>query len=263
MIEFDRLYCGDCFTIMEQMCNDGIKADAVITDLPYGTTPIHWDSVLPVEQMWSHIHSVVNDDTPILLFGQEPFSSFLRTSNIKEYRYDWYWQKERLTNVFQIKRRPGKVIENIMVFYKKQCKYNPQKTIHDGKPVTNKIGETARFSLTQDANNSMRPTEYIDDGTRFPLQLLRFNRVCRHGKNFHPTEKPVDLMRYLVRTYTNENDLVLDFTMGSGSTCVACVLENRRFIGIDNNQEYVDIAQKRIKENDTGRKRIIDKRFMQ
>lgn len=250
MIEFDRLYCGDCFTIMEQMCNDGIKADAVITDLPYGTTPIHWDSVLPVEQMWSHIHSVVNDDTPILLFGQEPFSSFLRTSNIKEYRYDWYWQKERLTNVFQIKRRPGKVIENIMVFYKKQCKYNPQKTIHDGKPVTNKIGETARFSLTQDANNSMRPTEYIDDGTRFPLQLLRFNRVCRHGKNFHPTEKPVDLMRYLVRTYTNENDLVLDFTMGSGSTCVACVLENRRFIGIDNNQEYVDIAQKRIKEND-------------
>lgn len=245
---YNKLYCDDCFNIMEQMYNENIKVDAIIADLPYGTTPIHWDNILPVEKLWKHIHNIVNDNTPIILFGQEPFSSFLRTSNISEYRYDWYWQKERLTNVFQIKRRPGKVIENIMVFYKKQCKYNPQKTIHEGKPVSNKVSESARFSLTQDLNNTLRPTEYIDDGTRFPLQIIKFNRACRHGKNFHPTEKPVDLMRYLVRTYTDENDLVLDFTMGSGSTCIACALENRRYIGIDNNQQYVDIAQKRIDE---------------
>lgn len=248
MIEYDKLYCDDCFNIMQKMYEQNMKVDAIITDLPYGTTPIHWDNALPVDLMWSHIHNIVNDDTPIILFGQEPFSSFLRTSNINEYKYDWYWQKERLTNVFQIKRRPGKVIENIMVFYKKQCKYNPQKILYKGKPVSNKIGVNARFSVTQDANNTIRPTEYVDDGTRFPLQIIRFNRVCRHGKNFHPTEKPIDLLRYLVKTYTNENDVVLDFTMGSGSTCIACVLENRRYIGIDNNQKYVDIAQQRINE---------------
>ena len=252
MIKVNEIYNDDCFVILEQMRQQNMRVDAIITDIPYGTTPMDWDTQLPNKKMWAAIHGVCNDTTPIVLFGQEPFASFLRMSNIEEYKYDWYWQKERLTNVFQIKRRPGKMIENIMVFYKKQCKYNPIKTIHEGKPVSNKLGDKARFSITQDANNTLRPTEYIDDGTRFPLQLLRFNRISKHGQNFHPTEKPVDLMRYLIRTYTDENDLVLDFTMGSGSTCLAALAENRRYIGIEIDKKYFDVAQQRINEYKQG-----------
>ena len=123
----NKLYNGDCITIMKQLIEEGVKVDCIITDLPYGTTPCPWDVIIPFNEMWDCINKIIKPDGAILLFGQEPFSSLLRSSNIKNYKYDWYWKKERLTNVFQVKRRPGKVVENISVFYKKQPIYNPQK----------------------------------------------------------------------------------------------------------------------------------------
>ena len=172
----------------------------------------------------------------------------LRYSLIEFYKYDWYWEKERLTNVFQVKRRCGKTIENVMVFYKNQPTYNPQKTKYCGKPVTNKIGDNARWSETMSGKDpKTKPFEYIDDGTRHPTQLLKFNRDNPRTL-LHPTQKPIDLLEYLIRTYTNQNETVLDNCMGSGSTGVACLNTNRNFIGIELDQKYYDIAKNRLQE---------------
>lgn len=217
----------------------------ILTDLPYGATPIHWDEIIPSDKMWKQYKRIRKDNTAIVLFGQEPFASQLRLSNIKEYRYDWYWQKERLTNVFQIKRRPGKIIENIMVFYKKQPVYNPQKTKHEGRLVTNKVGDTARFSVAQAGEKLVKPLEYHDDGTRHPLQLLKFNRD-NPRERIHETQKPVELLKYLIKTYTNEGMIVLDSCMGSGSTGVACIETNRNFIGIEKDIDIFNTAKERI-----------------
>ena len=243
-----KLYNGDCITIMNDLVLKGIKVDAIITDPPYGTTPLKWDECVPVDKMWHCLHELSKPNTPIVLFGQEPFSSLLRVSNINEYKYDWYWKKERLTNVFQVKRRPGKIIENISIFYKEQPTYNPQKTKYDGPKRTNKIGETARFSETQKGAGTIKPLEYHDDGTRFPLQIIECNRDSMYDIKYHPTQKPIELMEILVKTYTNEGDWVLDFTMGSGSTGVACANTNRNFIGIELDENYYKIADQRINE---------------
>ena len=231
---------------MKQLIYEGVKVDCIITDLPYGTTPCPWDVIIPFEDMWECINKIIKPNGAVVLFGQEPFSSLLRVSNIKNYKYDWIWKKERLTNVFQVKRRPGKVVENISVFYKKQPTYNPQKTKHEGLLRSNKIGDKAGFSITQSSGGSLKPTEYIDDGTRYPLQIIECNRDSMYDTKFHPTQKPVSLLEYLVKTYTNEGETVLDFTMGSGSTGVACKNLNRKFIGIELNEEYYNISHKRI-----------------
>ena len=198
--------------------------------------------------MWECINRVTKLNGAVVLFGQEPFSSLLRVSNIKNYRYDWIWKKERLTNVFQVKRRPGKVIENISVFYKKQPTYNPQMTIHNGPIRSNKIGENAKFSVTQDNNTSIKPKEYINNGKRYPLELLDRKRNSMYDVKYHPTQKPVELLEYLIKTYTNEGDVVLDFCMGSGSTGVACLNTKRHFIGIEKDENYFEIATKRIND---------------
>lgn len=142
-----ELYNGDCLDVMKSIPDKSI--DMVLCDLPYGSTPLLWDNIIPSEKLWKEYHRICKDNAAIVLFGNEPFASHLRLSNEKEYKYDWYWEKERLTNLFQVKRRCGKTIENIMVFYKNQPTYNPQKSVHEGKIVTNKIGEKARFSSTQ------------------------------------------------------------------------------------------------------------------
>ncbi len=242
----EGLYLGDCLEIMTEIADNSV--DCVICDPPYGTTPITWDKVLSFESLWKEYNRIVKPNGVIVIFSQEPFATYLRMSNIKDYKYDWYWEKERLTNVFQIKKRCGKTVENIVVFYKQQCTYNPQKTEHLGKKVTNKIGENASWSVTQAGYApTTKPFEYEDDGTRYPTQVLRFNRD-NPRKRVHPTQKPVELLAYLVRTYTNEGDLVLDNCMGSGSTGVACKQENRRFIGVEREKEYFDIAKRRIEE---------------
>ena len=240
------LYRGDCLTEMNSI-RDG-SVDMILIDPPYGTTPLHWDNVINFERLWNQLHRVAKPNATIVIFAQEPFASFARMSNIREYRYDWYWEKERLTNVFQVKRRPGKTVENICVFYKEQCIYNPQKHEHLGPPVKNKVGDNARWSVTQSGyNQNTKPFSYNDDGTRHPTQVLRINRD-NPRERLHPTQKPVELLEYLIKTYTNEDMIVLDPTMGSGSTGVACLNTNRNFIGIELDDQYFTVAENRLKE---------------
>ena len=242
------LYHGDCLEVMDELVKKGVKVDAIITDIPYGTTACSWDVVIPFDEMWDRITKLSNPTTPILLFGNEPFSSALRLSNIKNYKYDIYWQKEKPINLFLMKKRFGKVVENICVFYKKQCTYNPQMTIYTGKDKSNipkaSIGELC---------GGKKGIPYVDNGTRYPLQVLKINRDNLLAR-LHPTQKPLELMEYLVKTFTNEGDTVLDFTMGSGTTGVACKNLNRNFIGIELDENYYKIAKERIygKEEERG-----------
>ena len=238
-----QLYNGNCLDILPQLIEDGIKVDAVITDIPYGTTACDWDSVIPLEEMWNCIKGIRKENAAIVLFGNEPFNSYLRVSNISEYKYDIYWQKERATNIFQLKKRPAKVIETINVFYKNQCKYNPQMIKYDGPKRTNKV-KNGKLGVLVDSQNR-KPFEYEDTGFRYPLQIVQFKRDILTS-NLHPTQKPVALMEWLIKTYTDEGDTVLDFTMGSGTTGVACKNLNRNFIGIELDTTYFEVAKNRI-----------------
>ena len=230
---------------MKSLISEGVKVDAVITDPPYGTTSCYWDNVIPFEDMWQCLNQISLETTPKILFGNEPFSSLLRMSNIKQYKYDIYWQKERATNIFQLRKRPGKVIENIMVFYKKQCYYDPQMTVYKGPERKNKIRD-GKIGALMDSSGK-KPFEYKDKGFRYPLQIINFQRDILTS-NLHPTQKPLALMEYLIKTYTKEGDTVLDFAMGSGTTGRACKNLNRNFIGIEINKEYFEIAKERIEE---------------
>lgn len=241
-----KLFQGDCIEIMQELIKEGIKVDAIITDIPYGTTACAWDVVIPFDKMWQCLKGIRKETTPILLFGNEPFNSYLRISNIEEYKYDIYWQKERATNIFQLKKRPAKVIETINVFYNKQCTYNPQMTKHEGPLRTNKI-KNGKLGILVDSQNR-KPNEYHDKGIRYPLQIVQFKRDILTS-NLHPTQKPVELMEYLIKTYSNEGDTILDFTMGSGTTGVACKNLNRNFIGIELDEEYFNIAKDRIEKH--------------
>lgn len=239
----------DCFKLLNQFSDKSI--DCVICDPPYGQTPLEWDKQVDFNLLWKQIDRVCKDNAAVCIFAQEPFASKLRLSNIKNYKYDWYWKKERPTNIFQVKRRPAKYVENICVFYKDQCTYNVQKIEHVGKKVTNKVNGT--FSKTI-AENEITPTEYEDDGTRYPCEILEFKRDVRK-ENLHPTQKPVALLEYLIDVYTNENDLILDMFMGSGSTGVAAIKKKRNFIGIEIDKNYFDIASNRLKNVSDDQKR--------
>jgi DNA modification methylase len=243
-----KLIKGDCLIEMQNIPDKSV--DMICTDLPYGTTDLQWDTVIPFDQMWKELNRIIKDNGAIVLFGQEPFSSALRMSNVKNYKYDCYWQKERPTNIFQLKNRFGKVIETISIFYKKQPKYNPQKTEYNGKLQNNKVGKNGSFSILIDREKT-KPYNYRDDRTRYPLQLIKINRdtIGVKGKNLHPTQKPVALCEYLIKTFTDECDTVLDFTMGSGTTGVACKNLNRNFIGIEMDDKYFEIAKNRIENN--------------
>lgn len=235
------LYLGDCIKEMKKIPDNSI--DCIICDLPYGTTKCSWDIVISFEDLWQEYHRISKPNTAIILFGQEPFSSLLRTSNIEEYKYDIYWEKERLTNINQVKRRVGKTIETISIFYKKQCTYNPQMIPYFGKPRTNKIKNGKLGKLVDD--NEKRPKEYIDNGLRYPTQVWKFQRDCLKS-NLHPTQKPLALLEELVKTYSNVGDTILDNCMGSGTTGVACKKLDRNFIGIELKENYFDIAYNRI-----------------
>ena len=238
------LYLGDCIDVMQNLIDSNIRVDAIITDIPYGTTKCCWDNIIPMSEMWNKIKNIRRgDNTPILLFGQEPFSSILRISNLPEYKYDIYWEKERATNIFQLKKRPAKVIENVSVFYKKQPTYNPQMVEYNGIKRTNKVRNGKLCGLIDNGNKKVY--EYNDNGLRYPSQIIKFRRDILKS-NLHPTQKPLALMEYLVNTYTNDGDIVLDFTMGSGTTGLACKNLNRDFIGIEINEDYFNIAKKRI-----------------
>lgn len=241
MLELNQVYFEDCLVGMSKI--DDKSIDFICTDLPYGSTKCSWDIVIPFEKLWEQYNRIIKNNGAIVLFGQEPFSSFLRLSNLENYKYDWYWQKERLTNIFQVKRRPGKVIETISVFYKEQCIYNPQKTIHSGPLRSNKI-KNGKLGKLVDSNNG-KPNEYKDNGLRNPIEILPFKRDILTS-NLHPCQKPLALCEHLIKTYTNEGNLILDNTCGSGTTCLAAKNLNRNFIGFENDKEYYKIACNRI-----------------
>lgn len=232
---------GDCLIEMNNIPDKSV--DLILTDLPYETTDCAWDILIPFEPMWKQYHRVIKSNGAIVLFGQEPFSSALRLSNLSEYKYDWYWQKERLTNIFQVKSRPGKVIETISVFYKEPPTYNVTKTLYEGTRRSNKIGK-GKLGKLVDNNNSI-PTEYVDDGTRYPIQLINFKRDILTS-NLHPTQKPVKLLEFLINIYTNEGETVLDSCSGSGSTGIACINTNREYILIEKDKDIFEIGSKRI-----------------
>lgn len=218
--------------------------DLVLTDPPYGTTACKWDSVIPFEPMWEQLHRVAKKNTAIVLFGSEPFSSALRMSNIKRYKYDWVWDKVRPSG-FQLARiMPMKRHELVSVFCCGSVPYIPQKEKRD-KPVKGKVASKSESS----------PLKYSDGVTRIytdknPQSILEYYKGS-DGAYVHPTQKPVALLEYLIRTYTNEGETVLDFTMGSGSTGVACVNTGRKFIGIELDEHYFGIAQERISNAQT------------
>lgn len=227
---------------MKQIPNGSI--DAIITDPPYGTTACKWDSVIPFELMWEQLNRIIKPNGAIVLFGSEPFSSSLRMSNIKNYRYDWIWEKTKATGFQNSKIQPMRKYENISVFYKHKPTYNPQGLIKKQDTKTNVRSGNIKNEHGFNTYKGKNPNaEY----TNYPINIIKFKNASVKG-HLHPTQKPTALMEYLIKTYTNENETVLDFTMGSGSTGVACLNTNRKFIGIEMDNNYFDIATKRIKE---------------
>lgn len=226
--------------------------DAIITDSPYGTIACKWDSVIDFNLMWEQLNRIIKPNGAIVLFGSEPFSSALRMSNIKNYKYDWIWHKNQPSGQFNASKMPMKAYETISVFYKEQPTYNPQmiqRTEKELKRLSHKsVKGVSKNSVYGDINR--KSLNRYENTTKYPRNVITeikcvFNRSKE--KVAHPTQKPVALMEYLIKTYTNENETVLDFTMGSGSTGVACKNTNRNFIGIEQDENYFNIATDRIK----------------
>ena len=235
-----ELWHGDCLELMKNIPDGSV--DLVLSDLPYGTTRNKWDSIIPLDSLWEQYKRVIKDNGAIVLFSAEPFTSLLITSNIQWFRYDLIWSKTQGSDFLNANRKPLRSHENICVFYKKQPTYNPQKT--DGKPYKAKSGETTSSNFGKFNGNHHTENK---DGKRYPLSVLRFSGEHNRGKQ-HPTQKPTDLLEYLIKTYTNEGEIVLDNSMGSGSCGVACANTNRNFIGIELDEGYFNIAKKRIEE---------------
>ena len=240
---------GDCLELMKEIPDKSI--DLILCDLPYGTTACKWDNVIPFEPLWEQYNRVIKDNGAIVLFGSEPFSTRLRMSQINEYKYDWIWIKNNCTGFAHSKNMPMKKCELISVFSKapighvsqlgdKRMVYNPQGIIYEEKVKT--------VNRHKDSILGARPNQCgkkYKSCSNLPTNILEFSR---DKDTVHPTQKPVELLEYLIKTYTNEGEIVLDNCMGSGSTCVACVNTNRHYIGFELDPQYYDIACKRLDE---------------
>lgn len=253
-----EIYKGDCLEVMDKLIEQGVKVDAIITDPPYGTTACKWDSVIPFDAMWERLNKLIKPNGAIVLFGSEPFSSQLRCSNLKNYKYDWIWEKSKCSNFPHAKNMPLKFHENIIVFSRgkighisqlkeKRMIYNPQ-----GIKKVDKTWERKRkYDKGDNGHHLVREShklKRIIEFENFPTTIIKIGNSNNNERKFHPTQKPVSLLMYLVRTYTNENEVILDFTMGSGSTGVACMLTDRKFIGVELDDKYFEIAENRLKE---------------
>ena len=230
---------GNCLEVMKDIPDNSI--DAIITDPPYGTTACKWDSVIDFDLMWEQLNRIIKPNGAIVLFGSEPFSSALRMSNIKNYKYDIIWDKVLHSNPLIAKKQPLSAHENISLFYKKQPTYNPQMV---GEIDNTLIRKGDKIHRTETKGAKTHTISKNKTGKRYPKKILTIANTKRGG--LHPTQKPVELMEYLIKTYTNENETVLDFTMGSGSTGVAAKNLNRNFIGIEMDDNYFNIAKERI-----------------
>lgn len=243
----DTIICGDCLEIMPQIPDKSV--DMVLADLPYGTTKLKWDSLIPLEPLWCELSRITKDDSALVFTASQPFTTTLISSNIEQFRYEWIWCRRRMANFLTAKYQPMKIHENILVFsnapatYTKRglwLRYNP--IMKEGKPYSrkglagDKYGKYGAALLQQTSNN----------GTRYPLSIIEFKN--ENNKRYHTTQKPPALFEYLIRTYTNEGDTVLDPTCGSGTTAVACKRSDRHYICIEKEADYCAIAEKRLKE---------------
>ena len=235
-----ELWQGDCLELMNDIPEKSV--DCIITDLPYGTTQCKWDTIIPFEPLWKQYNRIIKDNGAIVLFGTEPFSSHLRLSNLKNYKYDWIWDKVKGTGFLNAKRQPMRNHELISVFYKKQCTYNPQKTYGKKKKKSYRSKD-----LQTDVYGEMKNDYTYESTERYPRSIQVFSTDTQNS-SLHPTQKPVALIEYLIKTYTKDGELVFDSCMGSGTTGVACINTNRRFIGIELDNNYFEIAKNRISE---------------
>lgn len=257
---------GDCLELMKEIPTGSV--DMILCDLPYGITACKWDRTIPFEPLWEQYKRIIKDNGAILLFGSQPFTTTLISSNLKDFRYEWIWEKQAPSNFWGAKYAPLKYHENICVFSKGKHNYYPQKykvlEFEDIEKMNNrqlknlfKTRDYDRFGKVdrrKTVNNRWQNKEThlgtylkvrsVDDGYRFPKSVLKINKSI--NKNVHPTQKPVALLEYLIKTYTNEGDIVLDNCMGSGSTGVACINTNRSFIGYELDEKYFEIAKKRL-----------------
>jgi site-specific DNA-methyltransferase (adenine-specific) len=240
-LELNRIYQRDCL-------NDGGMAlipdksiDMILCDLPYGTTRNKWDSIIPLDTLWAQYERVIKDNGAIVLTAQTPFDKVLGASNLKLLKYEWIWEKDRASGHLNAKKAPMKAHENVLVFYKKLPTYHPQMTM--GHKPSNTSGKRKK-----ETTNYGKFENLITGGqtTRYPRSVQKFNVVNSQHGIVHPTQKPVALFEYLIRTYTDENDIVLDNCMGSGTTAVAALNTDRKFIGFETEPAYIEIANKRI-----------------
>ena len=235
-----KLYRGDCLEVMDGLIALGVKFDAIITDPPYGTTRCKWDSIIPLDEMWNRLNKLIKPNGAIVLFGNEPFTSQLICSNLKGFKYRWDWNKRIPSGMSYAKYRPMQQTEDISVFTKngEKTTYNPQMIKRD-KPIKGGGIGKSDSAFTRTYKPLKKTYEYKN-----PVTLIEFDKI-RKGA-IHPTQKPVELLEYLIKTYTNEGDLVLDFTCGSGSTGVACLNTGRRFVGVELDEKYFNIAKERL-----------------
>lgn len=233
-----ELINGDCLVEMDKIADKSVNL--ILCDLPYGSSVCKWDTILPYDKLWKHYNRILADKGNIILFGTGLFAYSLALSNTKLFRYELIWQKSKCGSPFSAKYMPMKKHENILVFGNPAAVYNPQMT----------VGEPYKRKWTPNKINNMKfgikGVETNNEGTRHPISILNFPQKWRRQDQVHPTQKPTELLEYLIKSYSNENDLVLDNCMGSGSTGVACINTNRNFIGIELNNEFFEIAKNRI-----------------
>jgi len=241
-----KLIQGDCLEIMKDI--DSESVDFILTDPPYGTTACKWDAIIPLEPMWEQLKRVIKPNGAIVMTAAQPFTSKLIMSNVKMFRYCWVWDKVISSNHMNAKKMPMKGFEDVCVFYKKLPTYNPQ--METGTPFKDSRNNTNGERFPDEVHGSKPyPVEQVNKGTRYPRGFIK--ESARNNKPIHPTQKPVALMEYLIKTYTNENETVLDFTMGSGTTGVACAKTRRNFIGIELDETYFNIAKERLENKVT------------
>ena len=247
-IKNGRFYLGDCLEVMKEI-PDGV-VDMILCDLPYGTTACKWDSIIPFEPLWEQYSRIIKPNGAIVLTASQPFTSALVMSNIKMFKYCWIWYKNGVTNVANAKKMPMRNYEDVCVFYKKPPTYNPQGLVYDPKIKKNGKsvgGETLRADIEKSAGKGALRTEgheYVQEFTNYPRQVLQINQNSRN--KIHPTQKPIELFEYLIRTYTNEGELVLDNCAGSGTTAIAAENCGRKWVCIEQLEEYANKAVERI-----------------
>lgn len=237
MIELNKIYNEDCLEGMKRIKDKSV--DMILCDLPYGTTHNKWDSIIPLDLLWEQYNRIIKDNGAIVLTAQTPFDKVLGVSNLKSLRYEWIWDKKLATGHLNAKKTPMKLHENILVFYKKPPTYNPQFTF--GEPYDKGYVNTSSSNYGKQVPvNGLNKT-----GRRYPKSIVEFSNADRKNKT-HPTQKPVKLFEYLIKTYTNEGNVVLDNCMGSGTTAVACLNLNRNYIGFELDEAYFNLANERI-----------------